>query len=225
MLSINKICPVIGFTEEAYNKMWALVDHNDKEIGWHGTVEHKDNAYLITDILVYPQTVTAASIRADETKFNDWMLELAISPEDTFDKLRFHGHSHVNMSVSPSTVDLQLQEDTLAQIKDDDFYIFFIVNKSRAIWCRLYDKKTGLIYETNDVEIISPKNPMQDWAEKTSKENIIQPKKVTRKTPYNRHSNGLPQNKAYQNYYYGTDDDDMMLYDDEYEYYKSRRNK
>ena len=48
-----------------------------------------------------------------------------------------HGHSHVNMGTSPSATDTKLQEDHLAQLQDNDFYIFLIVNKKREIWCTI----------------------------------------------------------------------------------------
>ena len=73
ILKKDYVQPVVTFTETAYNKMWALVDYNTKEIGWHGTVERKDNTFIITDILVYPQAVDATSIVADEAKFAEWL--------------------------------------------------------------------------------------------------------------------------------------------------------
>ena len=46
------------FTEVAYLKMLTLVREFDKEVAWHGIAHRKDDeadAYVISDILVYPQ--------------------------------------------------------------------------------------------------------------------------------------------------------------------------
>ena len=44
----------------------------------------------------------------------------------------YAGHSHVNMGTSPSSVDLNHQEEILRMLGDNDFYIFMIWNKSFA---------------------------------------------------------------------------------------------
>lgn len=44
--------PTISFTPLAFAKMMMLVEVNDKEVGWHGTVERQNNNFVITDIFV-----------------------------------------------------------------------------------------------------------------------------------------------------------------------------
>jgi hypothetical protein len=222
----NQKKPVVYFTEKAYTKMWALVDLNPKEIGWHGTVNRKDNIFIITDILVYPQTVTATSIVADAKEFNKWLEKYMLDPKDnTFDKMRMHGHSHVNMGTTPSTTDRKLQEDHLKQLKGDDFYIFLIVNKKREIWATIYDLKTNIQYETADIEIMLPNSNAVKWAKKESKEKLQKPKptpqqalwgKPIRKTPYAIDDwDDILENEMYSGYPEG----------DERNHYFNRRNK
>ena len=48
----------IKITPEAYIKTLKIVQTFDKEIAWHGTVDVTGVTYTITDIFLYPQTVT-----------------------------------------------------------------------------------------------------------------------------------------------------------------------
>lgn len=156
------------FTPEAEAKMWALVETNQKEIGWHGTIEQLDDTtFMITDILVYPQTVTGATITCDDNKYGDWFVEQATTNKD-FDKIRFHGHSHVNMACFPSAVDTELQQSILKQLGDDEVYVFMIVNKKKEFWINIIDNKNGIIFETEDICYLP--NCRSTWATEQNKE-------------------------------------------------------
>lgn len=76
-----------------------------------------------------------------------WMNEL---DDETFNHMRFHGHSHVNMGVTPSGVDTDYQE-TLANTVQD-FYIFGIFNKKRSYNLYLYDMEQNVLFETKDLK-------------------------------------------------------------------------
>ena len=140
----------IYFTPEAWVKMHTLVKNSSKEIGWHSTVVKDGNNLLVTDVLIYPQQVTAVTVSADEEKYGPWMHSLN---NDTFNSLRGHGHSHVSMGTSPSGTDLAFYKQILDQLGDDDFYVFFIVNKSGDINTIYYDMAQGLLYEKADINI------------------------------------------------------------------------
>ena len=142
-----KSSPKIIFTDEAADKIWELVDACDKEIAWHGLVKKEKNTYTIYDILVFPQEVTASTATAKEEEYVMWMNEL---DDETFNHMRFHGHSHVNMGVTPSGVDTDYQE-TLANTVQD-FYIFGIFNKKRSYNLYLYDMKQNVLFETKDLK-------------------------------------------------------------------------
>ena len=62
--------PEIYITPDAYIKMRKLVDDNTTEIGWYGTVTQMPglNAFVIDDILVYPQTVTGTTCEQDDDR-------------------------------------------------------------------------------------------------------------------------------------------------------------
>ena len=55
--------PLVYITVNAYQKILTLVKEFSSEVAWHCTVEHPTgtNAYLITDVLVFPQEVTGAT--------------------------------------------------------------------------------------------------------------------------------------------------------------------
>lgn len=144
----------VFFTDLAWRKMQALVADFNSEIGWHGVAyrdedEAKDN-YYITDILVYPQEVTGATVTTDQEEYQMWLMN---HDDDVFNNIRMQGHSHVNMSTSPSSVDWNLYKNILDQLEDDMFYIFMIWNKSNARTIMIYDMKKNILFETADVTV------------------------------------------------------------------------
>ena len=146
----------VYFTLEAWLKVKALVSKFDKEVAWHGIAkrakhsEEEKNTYIISDILVYPQVVTGATVNTDQEKYQMWLME---QEDDVFNNIRFQGHSHVNMGVSPSSVDTAWYDEILAQLSDDMFYIFMIFNKKNEMWCKVYDMQSNICFEPSDVSV------------------------------------------------------------------------
>lgn len=142
------------FTEMAYLKMLTLVREFDKEVAWHG-VAYRDedpnkDAYYITDILVYPQEVTGATVNTDQEKYQMWLMQ---HEDDVFNNIRMQGHSHVNMATNPSTVDTSLYERILDQLDEGMFYIFLIWNKRGDKTIKIYDMEKNILFETADVTV------------------------------------------------------------------------
>jgi len=140
------------FSEDAWWKMQALIREWDCEIAWHGTAERGevDGEYLITDILIYPQQVSGASVNTDQNEYENWLMAL---DDDRFNNLRMQGHSHVHMSTTPSGVDEQHQRGIVDQLGEEDFYIFVIWNKNNEHTVRIYDMKKNTLYENSDVDV------------------------------------------------------------------------
>lgn len=159
--SISVADPTINITPEAYEKMTGLIDAIDKEIAWHGTVERSDRDFLITDILVYPQIVTGATVDSDDQEYAKWFTEL---DDDQFETLRMQGHSHVNMGVTPSSVDESYYKQLLEHVKD--YYIIIIMNKRRELTMRLYDVENNLVYTYNSFT----DSTAVEWAKEQIKE-------------------------------------------------------
>lgn len=162
------------FLPEAWCKMKALIEECSKEIAWHGIVTKTENEYIIEDIMMYPQEITGATVTSNDEKYPIWLSQL---PDETFNKLKFQGHSHVNFTATPSGTDIALYEKFLKDLDSDSFYIFLIMNKSGDFWIEVYDLAKNLIYEKNDIELavrFSDGSTDTTWYLESTKNNIIE---------------------------------------------------
>ena len=160
--------PRVIITEDAYNKMKALVDNHTIEIAWHGIVSRLEiDKFIIEDILVYPQTASATTVESDDDLYPLWLDEL---DDNDFNNIRMQGHSHVNMGVTPSAVDTDFYETLIQHISD--YYIFLIMNKKGAIWINLYDIGENVVYETKDINLIIEGFDYASWAEDQYDEDV-----------------------------------------------------
>ena len=171
----------VFFTEMAWLKMQTLVKEFDKEIAWHGIAVRGDdetkNEYIIKDILVYPQTVTGATVTTDQIEYETWLMS---QEDEVFNNLRMQGHSHVNMSVSPSGVDETLYNGLLSQLDDTMFYIFMIWNKRGEKTVKIYDIAKNIYFDTSDVTItvLDDNTGIEAWL-KDAKEKVKSPQTTT----------------------------------------------
>lgn len=144
----------VFFTIPAWLKMQRLIEKFDKEVAWHGICRRGENEekdeYIVSDILVYPQEVTGATVTTDQKEYQSWLMAL---DDDTFNNLRMQGHSHVNMGTTPSTVDTSLYDRILEQLEDDMFYVFMIWNKKGEKTVKIYDLKKNILFDTADVKV------------------------------------------------------------------------
>jgi len=144
----------IRFSEIAWHKMQSLIRENDKEVGWYCLAERfgdlDNHEYLISDILVYPQVVTSATVDQDE-RCPEWVDTF---PVEVKQQMRGHGHSHVNMGTSPSSTDRDFYSEILDQLTNEMFYIFMIWNKKQESTCWIYDMKKNLLFEDKDISIV-----------------------------------------------------------------------
>lgn len=144
----------VYFAEVAWLKMQTLIREFDKEVAWHGIAyrgnDKSKDEYYITDILVYPQEVTGATVNTDQEKYEMWLMQ---HEDEVFNNIRMQGHSHVNMGTTPSSVDTTHQEKILAQLEDDMFYIFMIWNKRGEKTIKIYDLAKNILFDGNDVTV------------------------------------------------------------------------
>ena len=144
----------INFTETAWFKMNALIREFSNEIAWHGIAKRDDDEtkdeYWITDIIVYPQEVTGATVTTDQMLYQNWLYS---QEDEVFNNIRMQGHSHVNMGTTPSAVDIAAYDEILSQLTEDMFYIFMIYNKRGEKTVKLYDLKKNVLFETADCDI------------------------------------------------------------------------
>ena len=174
-----KVC----FTTEAYCKMKTLVANSAKEIAWHGIVERPEpDKYVIKDILVYPQEVSGATVTSNDAKYPIWLMQL---PDETFNHLRFQGHSHVNFGATPSGVDLTLYDNMLQTLNENDFYIFFIMNKKEDFWIQVYDLEKNIIYTEKDIDlsiVFNDGTAAIEWYGAQCRDMIIEPTPIINTT-------------------------------------------
>lgn len=143
------------FTPNAWVKMQILVQKFSGEVGWHGTISRiKGEVFLVDDIVVFPQIVTSTTVTPEYKAYDEWYSGLG---EDTQNLLHFHGHSHVNMAVNPSSVDMEYRKNILNNFgrpgKDTDyFYVFLITNKRGEISGEIYDIQNNLLYANTATE-------------------------------------------------------------------------
>ena len=204
----------LRFTESAWLKMRLLVDGFDKEVGWHGVAYRQEDGYLVTDILVYPQETTSTTVNTDRTSYDEWLAGL---DDETFNNLRFQGHSHVNMGTSPSGTDEKDQKEWLDMLRPDMFYIFVITNKKNSVYAKIYDLAENICYESTDivVSIIEDGTGILDFSEEAKKlvreKTYTAPKTTAPVTTYGQGSGKYTystKNAAGYNSYYGSRDDD-----------------
>lgn len=170
--------PKLYMRSDAYVKMGALIQTCTDEIGWFGTVEQIEGGFVINDIFVSPQTVTGSTVTSDEEEERKWRETL---DDDTYNSLRFHGHSHVNMGVTPSTVDERYRSEIIANIPKDGFFIFLIGNKRGDLNIEVYDLKENIVYDEKDcpLKLITSDDVLVDTYVTESMKNVTKNKVTT----------------------------------------------
>ena len=213
--------PKVYITAEAYVKLRKLVDDTTTEIGWYGTVTKMpgfESVFVIDDILVYPQTVTGATCVQDDDRVFEFELNLST---DQVNRKRFHGHSHVNMVVTPSGVDEQFYQDILTQV--DDYFIVMITNKSGAYYTRFYDMQNNILYTGIPVQVMLDNGiALEHWYDDATQNNI---KEHTYTAPIKPGADKKNfQNSIFDNPYDDYDYDPYGSYADRYaRYYESTK--
>jgi hypothetical protein len=147
----NKEKMKVLFTPKAWIRMDLLIKNFDSEVAWHGVGERvNQTTFVINDILVYPQEVTGVTVSMDEVAYTKWLIDNI--EDERFRHIIMQGHSHVNMPVTPSSVDLHHQEVIVSQLEPNGFYIFMIWNKSGARNIKIYDMEANLAYDNSEIE-------------------------------------------------------------------------
>jgi hypothetical protein len=167
-------------TPEAYSKTMALVIGFPDEVGWHGIVTRAgDDTFIIEDIIVYPQEVTGSEVVTDQEEYGKWLYGL---DDEAFPKLRLHGHSHVNMGVSPSVVDDKHRQGLIDQLEGDMFYIFMIWNKALSVHTLVYDMARNILFEDEDVTVQLLENAEMDEFIADAKEKVQKKSNAAKKS-------------------------------------------
>ena len=188
----------------AYIKMTDLVSYIGSEVGWHGTAYRGEDGYHVTDVFMYPQTVSAATVETDQKEYEDWLQTL---DDDTFNNMRFHGHSHVDMITTPSSVDMHDRDGILSQLGPDDFYIFVILNKKGSWNVAIYDMSENKMYETDDINVLVEGCRPDTFEFAELAEKCLKKKTYGSTTPVKQYNNNYQKNNASPAWARDDDDD------------------
>ena len=124
---------------QARQKMEMYCDLSEGEIGWLGFVEKYEGVgFLITDCVLLKQEVHATTTEIDPMALIEFWNQ---TPPEQQSKIKIWGHSHVNMSTTPSGQD----DSQMEYFKDGNkWFIRLITNKKREYHIDIYDYENGL---------------------------------------------------------------------------------
>ena len=137
---------------DARTKMEMYCELCEKEIGWLGFVKKfPGTGYLITDVVLLKQEVHATTTEIDPAALLDFW---AATPTEQQADIKLWGHSHVNMSPSPSGQD----DSQMDYFKDgNDWFIRLITNKKGDMNITIYDYANGIEIHDDVLYTYNPK--------------------------------------------------------------------
>lgn len=152
--------PVIEMPIEVFQKMSALVRNSNEEIGWLALCKKEANSYNIYEVTICDQEVSETTVELDEKGIQKIAEELiSANRENEMNNVRCWGHSHVDMSVSPSGQDDKTFEEYYKQC--GDYFIRLIMNRKGEYYIDLADYEEGVIYKNLKLTFIYPENEFQ----------------------------------------------------------------
>lgn len=109
-----------------------------------GYVERKDMSFFIKEFFLVPQAKCSATYcETDDDRYPDWIAKNI--PMNKRNKLRIHGHSHVNMMTSPSGVDNTQLTRLIDEV--DDYFVQLIINHQMNYTVNIWLKKENIVIE------------------------------------------------------------------------------
>lgn len=149
--------PRVLVSREAYEDMFLLVEESHQEVGWLGTVRRMGRDFLIEEVFLFDQEVTAATCEITPDGLASMAQELIESRPDGMDvvnRLCFWGHSHVNMGTSPSGQD----ETQLRELASNagEFFIRGILNKGGRMEFTVALISLGIVVRDAGWELYEP---------------------------------------------------------------------
>lgn len=159
---------------QARQKMEMYCDLSDGEIGWLAFVEKYEGVgFLITDCVLLKQEVNGTTTEIDPMALIEFWNETPIEKQSL---IKMWGHSHVNMSPTPSGQD----DSQMEYFKDgNEWFIRLITNKKREYHIDIFDYKNGLKVHMDQADL-KDYNPGANELRKAIEEEIKD--KVSKKT-------------------------------------------
>ncbi len=170
--------PTIYIERAAWNKIQALCDACEGEVGGYMLVhEAPDIPLLITDILVPEQEVTGASV---DLEGKNWLANMLAEAETQFGRevdaeIRGSWHSHGTMGAFASGVDTNAFAEWLRASSECPYIIELISNKRHEVKL-FYEQAHPIPFRIEcELTIAAPPNAWVEWA-KTTKEAKVKSK-------------------------------------------------
>ena len=165
--------PTVYFSDYAWAQLWTIVAYCKDEVGWYGLVDELDGDFLITELFVPEQEVSGVTTDIEPEAMGKLAAEIEAAGKDS-SKLRYWGHSHVDMHVRPSVTDEEQIEEYLDHC---DWFIRGIHNKKMESKIDVYNIKYNVIHQCCDNGRMAPVLSEED------KKDLIQSitKNVTKK--------------------------------------------
>lgn len=146
ILSNSGNLPRVLFKSSAYSDLKHMLSTKfaeKKEFMFIGEIKREGLDFIIENLLIAPQEKNSGTfVETDDDRYPGWLAE-NYHPKDR-KKVRLHGHSHVNMGVTPSGVDNNMISRMMSYISD--YYIQLIVNLREEFTINLFDKASNIIY-------------------------------------------------------------------------------
>lgn len=163
------------FSEEAWEKCVALVEHNKKEVGWFGvTRQTGEDKMLVVDIFVPDQKVCPTEWRATKEAMADMQLE-----DEVLDyleegcQLNYMGHSHVNMGVGPSAQDETYIDFLLSDAPEMKYVLYTSIhNKRHEVTAQASLVMPGLGRMSVDVDVKYMQSKYATWAKEQTEKHV-----------------------------------------------------
>lgn len=123
--------PIVYFTPEVMAEMNFIVENAKIEVGWLGIVQQIDNNVFLVDGIYIPKQKchSASCILKDEGIDEYGMLLCDQGQENRLNDMRFWGHTHCSMGISPSGQDDRQYKKLCGDVPD--YFIRLIVNNKR----------------------------------------------------------------------------------------------
>ena len=138
------IIPHVHISATALDKMQVYVNEMADEIGWLGTTRREGNDIYIEDVFLFRQQVHGTTTEITPEGLEEFGMEILQRPDgmDLWNSMKMWGHSHVNMSVTPSGQDNTQMADF--ERIGHDYFVRLIANKKGDMRIDVYEYDKGL---------------------------------------------------------------------------------
>lgn len=137
--------------EEVYDKLFKFVNDAKGEVSGFGKVSKTGNKFCIEDIFCPEQRNTGASTIINSKYISRMMIEMAKRGLDS-ENWRLWWHSHADMQVFFSGIDLDTIDNFVQFGKKDFYMISMVVNKREQVLCRI-DFKTFIDFSISNIPV------------------------------------------------------------------------